>query len=205
MSTIRPNTKPIHWYVTRGDERLSGHTPLGALTGISPEAVTTSAEGETNLLAAMADVAGALPPLPDSGELEAGALYRHNGQAIMVRQSHIRTEHDPADVPALFWTVNSTTNWIAGERVEIGTRRTFEGTEYDCIQAHTTQEDWTPPAVPALWRAVVAPSEAWTAGVTYKVGDEAAYEGTLYRCRQAHTAQVGWEPPGVPALWEAVI
>jgi hypothetical protein len=26
------------------------------------------------------------------------------------------------------------------------------GFTYKCLQAHTSQADWTPPAVPALWK-----------------------------------------------------
>lgn len=34
-----------------------------------------------------------------------------------------------------------------------------EGTLYKCVQAHTSQEDWTPDATPALW--VVVTIEEW--------------------------------------------
>jgi hypothetical protein len=173
------------------------------LTGVAPDASEVHGEGETAFVMALAPVADALPELPDSGWLEAGAVYQHGGSVVMVRQAHYRTEHDPATAPALFWTVNSSTDWIAGERVEIGTRRTYDGRAWECIQAHTTQADWMPPNAPALWAEVVEePTTAeWTAGVAYKVGDEVTYQGKLYRCRQAHTAIVTWEPPKVLALW----
>jgi len=130
-------------------------------------------------------------------------VYQHNGGVVMVRQAHYRTEHDPASVPALFWTVNSSDAWIAGEPVTVGVLRTYGGKTWRCVQAHTTQADWTPDVTPALWREYVeepATSE-WAVGVAYKVGDEVTYQGKLYRCRQAHTAIVTWEPPKVLALW----
>lgn len=43
--------------------------------------------------------------------------------------------------------------WAAGQSVSTGDLRTYEGTTYSCIQAHTTQLGWEPPAVPALWSA----------------------------------------------------
>lgn len=41
--------------------------------------------------------------------------------------------------------------WAPGQSVSIGDLRTYNGVTYSCIQAHTTQAGWTPPAVPALW------------------------------------------------------
>lgn len=36
----------------------------------------------------------------------------------------------------------------------IGSMVSYEGSEYRCLQAHTSQPDWTPPATPALWQLV---------------------------------------------------
>ena len=41
--------------------------------------------------------------------------------------------------------------WQSGVAYAAGDRRTFDGLLYRCVQAHTSQADWTPPAVPALW------------------------------------------------------
>ena len=97
------------------------------------------------------------PELPTEGWLEVGDVYRHGDQLLIVRQSHNRTHFDPSDTPALFMIKNTTENWIAGEQVQVGTRRMFDGVWYEAIQAHVTQADWTPPTVPALWAAVSAP------------------------------------------------
>ena len=203
MTMILPIAQPAHWRVTRGEEVLDGVTHLGELTGVAPDANAIHAEGETAYVVALSSVADALPALPDSGWLEAGAVYQYNDSAVMVRQSHYRTEHAPSAVPALFWTVNSSTDWIAGEWVTIGVVRTYGGKSWRCIQAHTTQADWLPPDVPALWAEVVEePStNEWAVGVAYKVGDEVTYQGKLYRCRQAHTSISTWTPPAVLSLW----
>ena len=78
---------------------------------------------------------------------------------------------------------------------------------YTCIQAHTSQAGWMPPAVPALWsiqnQGGGGPVE-WVAGELVAVGDERTYLGTTYAVIQGHTTQAGWEPPNVPALWSAV-
>ena len=203
MATIQPIAQPAFWRVTRGDEKLDGITHLGELTGVAPDASEIHAEGETAFVTALAPAAATLPELPDSGWLEAGAVYQHDGGVVMVRQSHYRTEHDPASTIALFWTVNSTDAWIAGEWVAVGVVRTYGGKRWRCVQAHTTQADWTPPLTPALWREYVEtpPTAEWAVGVAYKVGDEVTYQGALYRCRQAHTSIVTWTPPAVLALW----
>ena len=41
--------------------------------------------------------------------------------------------------------------WVSGTAYEIGDRRQYDGLLYRCVQAHTSQADWTPPSVPALW------------------------------------------------------
>ena len=42
--------------------------------------------------------------------------------------------------------------WRSGEAVKVGDRRYYNGEWYVCLQAPTTQADWTPDVVPALWR-----------------------------------------------------
>ena len=44
--------------------------------------------------------------------------------------------------------------WKIKEYVKVGDRRRFDGVLYRCIQAHTTQADWTPDITPALWVVV---------------------------------------------------
>lgn len=93
--------------------------------------------------------------------------------------------------------------WSGGsEDVEVDDLRQFDGKLYKVLQAHTTQPDWEPPTVPALWARVREKGTEWFAGEQVNVGDERTYQGTTYRVIQSHTTQVGWEPPNVPALWE---
>ncbi len=42
--------------------------------------------------------------------------------------------------------------WAAWTAYSIGQLVTYNGATYKCIQAHTSQADWTPPATPALWQ-----------------------------------------------------
>lgn len=49
--------------------------------------------------------------------------------------------------------------WETGIAYEVGDRRQYDGLLYKCVQAHTSQADWTPDAVPALW--VRTSTEEW--------------------------------------------
>lgn len=68
----------------------------------------------------------------------------------------------PPSVPAL-WEVKQDPapgekEWVAGEAVIVGDKRwypTLNDSEYECIQAHTTQLGWEPPNVPSLWAEAV--------------------------------------------------
>ena len=42
-------------------------------------------------------------------------------------------------------------NWADATPYAIGDRVRYTDTLYKCVQAHTSQSDWTPNATPALW------------------------------------------------------
>lgn len=50
-------------------------------------------------------------------------------------------------------------SWESGCAYAVGDRRQYNGLLYRCVQAHTSQADWIPPAVPALW--VRTSTEEW--------------------------------------------
>ncbi|MER6942387.1 carbohydrate-binding protein [Nonomuraea sp. NPDC000554] len=63
--------------------------------------------------------------------------------------------------------------WAAWTPYAIGARVTYNGVDYECIQAHTSQPGWEPPNVPALWKVVSggggnpgAPGQPGTPSVT---------------------------------------
>ena len=41
--------------------------------------------------------------------------------------------------------------WVAGEMVQAGDLRMYEGVVYRCVTGHTTQADWLPGLLLALW------------------------------------------------------
>ncbi|WP_157248973.1 carbohydrate-binding protein [Nonomuraea typhae] len=44
--------------------------------------------------------------------------------------------------------------WAPGVAYAVGATVTYDGASYRCLQAHTSQPGWTPPAVPALWQRI---------------------------------------------------
>ena len=94
--------------------------------------------------------------------------------------------------------------WVAGEAVTIGLLRQYAGELYECIQAHTTQADWAPDVVPALWKVKSLPNVIpdWvqpTGGHdAYNTGDKVVFEGRVYESKiDANT----WSPTAYPAGW----
>ncbi|GAA3141293.1 carbohydrate-binding protein [Nonomuraea salmonea] len=45
-------------------------------------------------------------------------------------------------------------DWAAWTAYTAGTRVTYNGVQYECVQSHTSQPGWEPPNVPALWKVV---------------------------------------------------
>ena len=72
--------------------------------------------------------------------------------------------------------------WEAGKEATIGVRWRYGDTLYKCVQAHTTQADWTPDVTPALWTVVSL--DEWPAWVqptgaqdAYNQGDKVSHDG----------------------------
>ena len=201
-------TQPV-WWAVGVPVVATGITPVGSLTVTG--LMLFSDASENDFLGAVAGSAGDFLPLPDAGGwCEAGIMYSYGGDLVICRQSHSRTEHEPADIPALFAVyreeAGEALDWVAGEQVYIGTRRLFDGTLYECLQAHQSQSDWTPPAtVGTLWGVVTTTNE-WAIGVAYAVNDRVTYSGSLWNCDQAHTSISTWHPGAAGVyLWSEVV
>lgn len=77
--------------------------------------------------------------------------------------------------------------WVVGKAYAVGDRVQHGGILYKCVQAHTSQADWTPDITPALWVVVsldeypewVQPTGAHDA---YNIGDKVSYNGQHYVC-----------------------
>lgn len=71
--------------------------------------------------------------------------------------------------------------WAVGVAYSVGERVQYDGKLYKVVQAHTSQADWTPPTVPALFTEVAKPGEipVWKqptgAQDAYNKGDKVHY------------------------------
>ena len=100
--------------------------------------------------------------------------------------------------------------WAVGIAYEADQRIRYDKKLYRCVQAHTSQIGWEPPAVPALWTEVAKPGEipVWKqptgAQDAYMAGDKVWYpekDTTVYRSTIDNNV---WSPDAYPAGWEVV-
>ena len=78
--------------------------------------------------------------------------------------------------------------WIGnGVSYVVGDRRQYDGALYKCLQAHTSQPDWTPTAAPSLWAKVLIPDpgtipewEQPDSTNPYMAGDKVTHNGKTW-------------------------
>jgi len=104
--------------------------------------------------------------------------------------------------------VNLFPNWASGVAYAIDARVNYEGTLYRCLQAHTSQETWTPTAAPSLWAKVLIPDpdvipewEQPDSTNPYMMGDKVMFEGKVYESTINNNV---WSPSAYPASWREV-
>lgn len=72
--------------------------------------------------------------------------------------------------------------WTVGKAYAVKDRARYDGVLYECVQGHVSQDDWTPDATPALWKAVADPAVEWPEWVqpagahdAYNAGDKVSH------------------------------
>ena len=114
------------------------------------------------------------------------------GKAKLLRQLIESLVAGLADAAALTG-VELFPTWAVGKAYAIDDRVQHDGTLYKCVQAHTSQTDWTPDKTPALWEVVskgqtgtvddpidAALGMEYTYGLYYKDPDD----GKTYLCER---------------------
>ena len=94
------------------------------------------------------------------------------------------TDDDALEAVELFPAWRTVAEYAIDDRVRYGEKL------YRCVQAHTSQADWTPDATPALWTEVAKPGQGDTPGnpIPYSgnmaliSGKYYAQDGVTYRC-----------------------
>lgn len=112
-------------------------------------------------------------------------------RALIEQASESLTDEQGVKAPQMFPA------WRVGIAYAIGDRRQHGGTLYTCVQAHTSQSDWTPDATPALWKVTtpegtipdwVQPTGAHDA---YAKGDRVRHLGKVW---ESEVDANVWEP-----------
>ena len=119
---------------------------------------------------------------------------------LLHKASASLTDEDALEGIELFPLWAADTAYTLDVRVRCGEKL------YRCVQPHTSQIGWEPPAVPALWTEVAKPGEipVWRqptgAQDAYRVGDLVHYpdaDGPVYRCAIDYNVYApdvaGWE------------
>lgn len=77
--------------------------------------------------------------------------------------------------------------WASGKSYAAGDRVKYDGNLYKCLQAHTSQDDWTPTAAPSLWAKVLIPDPGtipeWEQPEStnpYMAGDKVTHNGKTW-------------------------
>ena len=111
---------------------------------------------------------------------------------------------DALEVTELFPAWAAETEYIIGQRVRC------ENKLYKCVQAHTSQPDWTPDATPALWTEVAKPGEipVWKqptgAQDAYMTGDKVWYPDVDTTVYESTIDNNVWSPEAYPQGWKVV-
>lgn len=84
----------------------------------------------------------------------------------------------------------------------------YDNILYRCLQAHTSQDAWTPTAAASLWAKVLIPDpevipdwEQPDSTNAYQIGDKVRFEGKVYESLIANNI---WSPAAYPAGWREV-
>jgi hypothetical protein len=104
-------------------------------------------------------------------------------------------------------------DWQAGVAYSKGKVVKYKDELWEVIQDHTSQSDWTPDSVPALFKSVTAPKTNDGVEIipdfkqpagghdAYKKGDKVKFEGKVYESVVDNNA---YSPTAYPAGWKVV-
>lgn len=113
-------------------------------------------------------------------------------------------DEDALEAVELFPAWKTDTAYAVDERIRYGEKL------YRCVQAHTSQESWTPDVTPALWTEVAKPGEipVWKqpsgAQDAYNKGDKVWYPEKNTTVYESTIDGNVWSPADYPQGWMEV-
>jgi len=123
---------------------------------------------------------------------------------MIVKASASLSDEDALSAVELFKPWASDTAYAVDERIRYGDKL------FRCVQAHTSQADWTPDATPALWTEVapegVIPVWRQPTGVqdAYAKGDKVRYPGEDGAVYESLIDANVYSPEAYPAGWKVI-
>lgn len=101
--------------------------------------------------------------------------------------------------------------WKIGKEYAVGYRVNYQDILYKCLQAHTSQDDWTPDTSASLWARLLNPDpevipvwEQPDSTNAYMTGDRVHYpdaDGPIYESTIDNNI---WSPESYPQGWQLV-
>ena len=112
------------------------------------------------------------------------------------------SDEDSLEAVQLFPSWNNEITYAVNDKVK------YQNTLYKCLQAHTSQAQWTPDVAVSLWARVLIPNEneipEWEQPDStnpYMAGDKVMYEGHVYESLIDNNI---WSPAAYPAGWKEI-
>lgn len=112
------------------------------------------------------------------------------------------TDEEALERPILF------ANWRTGVNYSVGARVRYGGRLFKVLQAHTSQDDWTPSRAPSLFAEILTNEDGepleWqrpSSTNPYLTGDLVIFDEKVYRSLIDYNT---WSPEEYPAGWELV-
>ena len=122
--------------------------------------------------------------------------YLENAKALRTAMDGIGavlTDEQAASYKLIYphWSGNGVA-YATGDRLQ------YDGALYKCLQAHTSQSEWTPTAAPSLWAKVLIPGpgtipewEQPDSTNPYMAGDKVTHNGKTWESTADNNV---WEP-----------
>ena len=130
-------------------------------------------------------------------ETDAGDILRKNEQTSSITFVTL-AEAGSIDTVTAGEHTEMFSPWENSVGYTAGQLRSYKSKLYKCLQAHTSQADWTPDAAASLWVSVSDPAETWPdwsqpvgAHDAYAMGDKVSHNGKHWTSTAAANV---WEP-----------
>lgn len=121
------------------------------------------------------------------------------------------TDEEAMEVATVFPAWQNNTAYKLDEMVTFGENEVGDPQLYRCVQAHTSQADWTPDVTPALWSAIgLAPDmiPVWSQPTgshdAYNIGDRVHYPTKDDPVYESTVDGNIWSPEAYPQGWVIV-